>query len=298
MVVQIRNFIEGDMLVLVKLLNGAYKDSYEFTPYTDESVNFQIQKRGMKILMAEENGRILGAGSYRDSHWGEEIEWLGVPEGENRIFIEDLLVRELEKFVKGDSVFTGVDAESPRIDEWAHRGYVPDNGLYHMVASLTGTIALPQTPKNVVIRSLRPNEEREFVDLVNKGFGWERIKLGEIDRWKTDSPPFDESWIQVAELSGRLVSTVVAKPDTTYIKFFCGNRGYLGPAATLAECRGQNLASALTCKTMNILFERGVASVALYTSERNAASVALLHKLGFGINHHWRFMRKNLKTQR
>jgi len=43
---------------------------------------------------------------------------------------------------------------------------------------------------------------------------------------------------------------------------------------------------------MNFLFEKGMDSVALYTTEQNIPSVTLLRKLGFKIGRHWKFMRK------
>ena len=45
---------------------------------------------------------------------------------------------------------------------------------------------------------------------------------------------------------------------------------------------------------MNFLYEKGMTSVVLYTSEQNVASVALLQRLGFRIGHNWKFMRKVL----
>ncbi|MEM2780808.1 MAG: GNAT family N-acetyltransferase, partial [Candidatus Bathyarchaeia archaeon] len=69
-------------------------------------------------------------------------------------------------------------------------------------------------------------------------------------------------------------------------------RGYLGPAATLSEFRGKNLASALTRKAMNFLYEKGMDTVSLYTFEGNIPSITLLKKLGFKVQHHWKFMHK------
>jgi ribosomal protein S18 acetylase RimI-like enzyme len=163
-----------------------------------------------------------------------------------------------------------------------------------MVAALDAVKPLPEIPEGIVIRNLQDGEEERFVEAVNTGFGTERVKIGDIDRWKTESPPFDEEWIHVAEISGRIVSVVVAKPDTRYNNSFNGSRGYLGPAATLNEHRGKNLASALTRQAMNSLYEKGMNAVALYTSEQNAPSIALLRKLGFEVGRHWKFMRKNL----
>lgn len=148
--------------------------------------------------------------------------------------------------------------------------------------------------EGVLMRCLGLNEEKEFVETVNAGFGWERVKIGDIDRWKAESPPFNEEWVQVAEVDKRIVSVVVAKPDTYFNRFFDDRRGYLGPATTISEHRNENLASALTLRAMNFLFERRMESVALYTAEQNIPSVTLLAKVGFEIMHHWRFMHKNL----
>jgi ribosomal protein S18 acetylase RimI-like enzyme len=132
---------------------------------------------------------------------------------------------------------------------------------------------------------------------VNAGFGWERIKVGDIEKWKLESSPFNEDWIHVAEAENRIVSTVVSKPDTYYNRFFNGNRGYLGPAATLPAYRGKSLASALTIRAMNFLLQKGMTSVALYTVEQNVPSVTLLKKLGFQIGHSWKFLRRHLPAQ-
>jgi len=282
--VQIRRFEDKDLQKLVKLLNDTYKGSYEFTFYTEEGLRSHIQERKLKILILEEDGEILGSAAYSNGHWGEEIEWLAVSESPNRKSMENALVLEIAV----------VDAESPKINEWIERGYKPEGGLYHMVARLDGLKHLPKVPEGVTIRSLKVNEEKEFVEAVNAGFGWERVKVGHIQKWKSECALFTEEWIYVAEVDDRIVSVVVSRLDVDYNKFFGGKRGYLGPAATLLEYRGKNLASALTCQAMNFLFEKGMDSVALYTSEQNIPSVRLLQKFGFKIGHHWKFMRKNL----
>ena len=294
MTVQIRSFTDKDLSSLVKLLNESYRESYEFIPFSEEKLRFQIQEWNLKILIAEENGEVLGSVAYNNGHWGEEIEWLTVSEGSNRKLVESVLVREIEKNVKGEAVFTVVDAGSPKIKEWAERGYKPEGGLYHMVARLDGLKPLPKVPEGVIVRSLKPEEEKEFVEAVNAGFDRERLRLGVIQKWKSECPPFSEEWIHVVELVSEIVSVVISRPDVKYNKFFGGKRGYLGPAATLPEYRGKNLASALTRRAMNFLFEKGMDSAALYTTEQNVPSVTLLRKLGFRIGHHWKFMRKNL----
>jgi len=291
---KIRDFVKEDLPSLVKLLNKAYRGSYEFIPFNVEKLRSQIHERCLEILVFEESGRVKGCVAYIDGPWGEEIDWLAVPKSPNRKLIENMLIMEVEKCVKGETVSTVVDAESPKINEWIERGYKPEGGLYHMVARLDGLKPLPKAPEGVVIRSLKPEEEKEFIEAVNAGFGWERLKVGAIQRWKIECPPFNEEWIHVAELNSRIVSVVVSRLDVDYNKFFGGKRGYLGPTATLPKYRGRNLASALTHRAMNFLFEKGMNSVALYTTEQNIPAVTLLRKLGFEICHHWKFMRKRL----
>ncbi len=293
MTIQVRTSTEADLPDLVKLLNEAYRESYEFKPLSEEYVCSRIQEGRLEILIAEDEDRFLGTVTYNDGHWGEEIRWLVVPKGDNRRMIEDLLVKEAEKHVKRDLVFTPVDTGSPETDAWVERGYRAEGGLYHMIAMLDGVKPLPEVPEGVTIRSLRPDEEKAFVEAVNAGFGFERVKLGVIEDLKSESPLFDEGWIHVAEFC-RIVSVVVSSPDTYYNRYWAGKRGYLGPAATLPEHRNINLAAILTRRAMNFLFEKGMNSAALYTSEQNIPTRALLPKLGFKVGHHWKFMRKKL----
>ena len=84
-------------------------------------------------------------------------------------------------------------------------------------------------------------------------------------------------------VNGRIVSAVVAKPDTDAMKHLHLNRGYLGPAATLPEFRNRHLASALTARAMNFLYKKGMDHVILGTSEQNTSSIALLRSLGFQV---------------
>ncbi len=294
MAIQIRPFTDNDLPNIVKQLNETYRGTYEFSPYTVDGLRSWLQEGRLKILVAEEDGNFLGTAAYHDGHWGEEIEWLAVPEGPNKKLIENMFVSELEKFVRDKKIFTPVDFGSPKTNDWIERGYKAEGGLCHMIVALGGLKPVSELLENVVLRSLRPDEEKAFVEAVNAGFGWERLKFGDIQKWKTDSPPFSEDWVQVAETNGKIVSIVVAKPDTFYNEAFGGKRGYLGPASTLAEYRGKNLASALTIRALNLLFEKGMVSAVLFTSETNVASMTLLQKLGFTVSHHWKFMRKTL----
>ena len=131
---------------------------------------------------------------------------------------------------------------------------------------------------------------------MNIGFGWQRLKPGDLETWKSEDPPFTEDWVQVAETGERIVSAVVARPDTDYTKHLHLKRGHLGPGATLPEFRNKHLASALMARAMNFLFEKGMDSVRLGTSEQNVYSIALLRGLGFQVDIVRKILRKDLKN--
>ena len=294
MTAQIQSFTDKNLSSLVKLLNEARRESYEFIPINEDKLRSRIKEWDLEVLVVEEEGEIIGSVAYNNGHWGEEIEWLCVRENPNRKHLENLLVREIEKHVKGEKIFTVVDAESLKINEWTERGYKPEGGLCHMIARLDGLKPLPKVPEGTIISSLKTEEEKDFVEAVNAGFNHERLKQGVVQRWKSECPPFSEELIHIAKLDSKIVSVVVSRPDTKHNEFFGGKRGYLGPAATLSKYRGKNLASALTRRAMNALFEKGMNFVALYTTEQNVPSVTLLRRLDFKIGYHWKFMHKNL----
>ena len=297
MTIRISEFTEKDLPTIVRLLNEEYKGSCEFIPFDEERVLSQIRKRDLKILVAEENGRVLGLiGTRLEEHSEEDIFWLAAYEGYNREIVENMLVNEVEKNAKGDTISTMIDEGSPRIRDWINRGYVLQAGFQRMSAKLNGLKPIPTVAEGIRLRSLRPDEEEKLVEVVNTGFGWRRLEPGCLEAWKSDDPPFSEDWVQIAETDGRMVSAVVARPDTNYVKYLHLKRGHLGPAATLPEFRNKYLASALTARAMNFLFERGMDSVRLGTSEQNVSSIALLRSLGFQVDIVRKIMRKKLKN--
>jgi hypothetical protein len=96
--------------------------------------------------------------------WGEEIRWLTVCDRADRELVENTLVTEAEKLVHGQSVFTSVDSESPKINEWVERGYRPEGGLYQMIAKLEGIRPVPTVPEGIVLRSMKPCEAQKVVE--------------------------------------------------------------------------------------------------------------------------------------
>jgi len=297
MSIQIAEFTHKHLPIIVRLLNEEYRSSHEFIPFDEERVLSQIRRRDLKVLVAEENGRVLGlVGTHLEERGERNIRWLAAQKGHNRKAIENMLVSEVEKKAEGDTVTTMVDEGSPRIRDWVSRGYVLEPGYQRMSARLDSLKSIPEVAAGIKLRSLRPDEQEKLVEVVNSGFGWQRLEPGDLATWKTEDPPFNEEWVQVAEAGERIVSAVVAKPDTDYIKHMHLKLGYLGPAATVPEFRNKHLASALTARAMNFLFEKRMESVRLGTSEQNVSSIALLRSLGFQVDSVRKILRKKLKN--
>jgi ribosomal protein S18 acetylase RimI-like enzyme len=300
MVLQIVKFADDDLPSIVELLNEEYRNSNEFIPFDKERVLSQTRRRHLTILVAKEKSKILGIiGTHLHENSEKDVSWLAAAKGPNQEAIENTLITEVEKDPAVNTIVTSIDEENPKISNWIKRGYELQPGFERMSARLNGLIPIPKIGSDVILRSLRNNEEKEFVEAVNTGFGWQRLELGDMEIWKSEDPPFNEEWVQVAEIKGKIVSVVVAKPDSDAIKYIHLNRGYLGPAATLPEFRNRHLASALTARSMNFLFEKGMDSVRLGTSEQNVSSNALLGSLGFRVESVRKTMRKKLRnTQR
>jgi ribosomal protein S18 acetylase RimI-like enzyme len=299
MTIQISELTNKHLPIAVGLLNEEYRNSYEFIPFDEERILSQIRQRGLKVLVAEENGDVLGligTHTHAEEHLEEHVSWLAACEGHNQRAVENILVNEIEKDAKGGTVMTMIDEGSPRINGWINRGYALHPGFQGMSATLDGLKPIPELAEGAKLRSLRPNEEEELVTVINAGFGWQRLELGVLETWKSEDPPFSEEWVQVAEIGQRIVSAVVAKPDTDYVEYLHLKRGHLGPAATLPEFRNKHLASALTARAMNFLFEKGMDSARLGTSEQNVSSIALLRSLGFQVDIVRKILRKDLKN--
>jgi ribosomal protein S18 acetylase RimI-like enzyme len=295
MTIRISEFAQKHLADITRLLTEEYKNSYEFIPFSEEVVSSQIRRRNLKILVAEENGNVLGLVGTRLEERGEEnIMWLAAREGPHRKTIENMLVNEVEKKAKSDTISVGIDEGSPRIIDWIEGGYSLNPGWLRMCAKLDNLTPVPTVTQDIKLRSLALDEEEKLVEVINTGFGWRRLEVGVLENWRTEDPPFDEEWVQVGEIGERIVSAVVARPDTEYNKYLDLNRGYLGPAATLPEFRNKHLASALTARAMNSLRDKGYNSVRLGTSELNTSSIILLKSLGFQVE----AVRKVLRKQR
>jgi ribosomal protein S18 acetylase RimI-like enzyme len=293
----ISQFTSKHLPSIVELLNDEYRNSREFIPFDEERVLSQIRRRHLKILVAVENGIVLGLlATHSHENSEEDVTWLTAHKGINQKIVENMLMDELEKKADIKTVSMMVDEKSSRIPDWINRGYTLEPGYQRLSARLDGLRPIPKIDEGIKLRSLANDEEEEFVDTVNAGFGWKRIEIGDLETWKSEDPPFSEDWVHVADVDGRIVSVVVSKPDTESIKYLHANRGYLGPAATLPEFRNKHLGTALTARAMNFLFEKGMDSVRLGTSETNVSSNALLRSLGFQVEGGRKILCKKLEN--
>jgi ribosomal protein S18 acetylase RimI-like enzyme len=297
MTIQIVKLANNHLKAAAELLNQEYKDSVEFIPFSEERIQAEIIRRHLKILVAEENNKVLGLiATHSHENSEEHVTWLTALEGNEQQAIENTLVDEFEKRTDANTVIMMIEEKSPSISAWVKRGYSLEPGYQQMTSKLDSARTVLKVGKNVKLRTLRKDEEEEIVEVVNAGFGHKRLEIGDLEAWKSVDAPFNEDWVQIAEVDGRIVSVVVAKPDTDSVRYLHLRRGYLGPAATLPEFRNMHLASALTAQAMNCLFEKGMDSVRLGTSETNVSSNALLRNLGFQIGDVTKILRKKLNN--
>ena len=57
---QISDFTNKHLPMIVGPLNKEYRNSYEFIPFDEIRIQSQIRRRHLKILVAEENGNVSG----------------------------------------------------------------------------------------------------------------------------------------------------------------------------------------------------------------------------------------------
>lgn len=69
MTIQISEFTNKHLSFVARLLNAEYRETHEFIPFNEERIWSQIRRRDLKILVAEENGIVLGLiGTHPEEH--------------------------------------------------------------------------------------------------------------------------------------------------------------------------------------------------------------------------------------
>lgn len=292
----IEDMADSDITEVVRLLNSFYRGSHEFIEYTPQNFRSYVCDTSARVFVLRV-GTVKGVATFFKGVWGNKIDLFAVERGPQSRELGDALVTAVEAASGADRLYTIIEEGDPSLVEWRVRGYKDDGGWCHMVAELAGELPIPTTRCQATLRTMKPSDLESMISLTNASFGFRRLSAGCVDEWKKEDPEFDFDWIFVAESDGMLVSMLVSKPDSEYNKSFGGKRGYLGPAATLPDYRNRGLAAALTVMAMTSLKRKGMASVNLYTSTRNAPSIRLLNKLGFKLVRTYLQLSKSLKNQ-
>ncbi len=287
---RIRPVSEGDFPELLEILNAKYAGTYEFAPYTAKGLQDEL-KAGAFIAVADDAGRITGSSCLKPMAFGEAIGWLAAGDSES----EQRLLAEAESHVKCGRAICFVNDGSPEVNDWLMRGYAIGQRELQMALPLRRfPVGVP--PEGVKLRRLYEGEDPRLIDLVNRSFGFQRLKQEEIASWR-ESPAFNNEWIHVAESASQLVSVTICKEDVEYSRFSGSRRGYIGLGATLPEYRGKGIASLLLASVVNFLYERGFREAVLYTSDANKPSLAVLKRMGFAAHKAYLLMFKHVGSQ-
>jgi L-amino acid N-acyltransferase YncA len=292
---KMRPYRETDISELAEIVNEAYKQEYEFMPYTAENLRAELRPASTVLLAIDEQGRTVGLAYLRQDWYGETVTTCARP-STDWVAIEGFLLSAIEPSNKTGHITTSIDPEDEeRIGFFGARGYRIQSSLYQMVADLDNPLPALRLAEGYTVRSLRPDEEDRLIKLANAAYNSERLRPGELAKWQADDPDFRVEWVQVAEYENELVAMVRGCSDREYNEHYGGRRGYLGPAATLPTHRGKGLSKALTARAMTMLRQHGMHSACLYTWEGNPAAVELTTYLGFRLGHEWKMFGKTLR---
>ncbi|MFO7712773.1 MAG: GNAT family N-acetyltransferase [Dehalococcoidia bacterium] len=292
---KMRPYRETDISELAEIVNEAYKQEYEFIPYTAENLQAELRPASTVLLAIDEQGRTVGLAYLRQDWYGETVTTCARP-GTDWVEIEGFLLAAIEPSNKTGHITTSIDPEDEeRIGFFGARGYRIQSSLYQMVADLDKPLPALRLAEGYTVRSLRPDEEDPLIKLANAAYNSERLRPGVLAKWQADDPDFRVEWVQVAECENELVAMVRGSSDREYNEHCGDRRGYLGPAATLPAHRGKGLSKALTARAMTVLRQHGMHSACLYTWEGNPAAVELTRYLGFRLGHEWKIFGKKLR---
>ncbi|MFB0522150.1 MAG: hypothetical protein ACETV1_00130 [Candidatus Bathyarchaeia archaeon] len=289
---QIRKYEEGDLSVLVKLVNENYMDYpdffYEFIPYTERTLRPEVE--GKPLVYVAENRAIEGFIAC-STDWSIRVNLLCVKPGPSRTGIEDMLISEVEEQAKGRELSVWLSSDS-RIADFEKRGYESYGGFCHLVRSLYNIPPVPPLGKGVTLRAMGEREEKTVTEIFYdpKHVGTDIFKPGFTKEWTED-------WNQIAEWDGRIVAIVCSRPRHAFNEYFNAKRAEIwGPVAVL-ECRGHpdyrgTVAKPLMCRALNSLRERGMEMASIWDVEWPPEHINFAMSLGFRVKNHWKFLCK------
>ncbi len=288
------------MTSVINFANKTNKDSYEFIPLTEKSLERWIQDSDPFIVIAERDG-IVGL-AVAEKGWPAEpgeiqISMLCVSKDRAAASVEKALITKSEKISGAKGVVATLPIGDPKIAFYREWGFNLDGGYLHLTRSLDKLPPHPPQMKGVRIRGLENGEEEEFLKLLNVSYGRQRISLREIKVWKRDDSSFTHDWIHVVEYQGRLIGAGVSRRDVEYNAYYHAKRGYLGPSGTIPEFRRRGLNKLVNWHALKFAKQQGLDSVSLYTHEENFAVQKLTFELGYTVVYHWKLLRRSRRKK-
>lgn len=289
---ELRRYRPHDLSSLLELYNAARANDHEFIPRTETQLKTELDQAG-SIWLATERERLIGAAIYYPRWYGDEIVPITAPDVDGEQVQTELLGRVEVDATGGEAVVAVAATRPAQMAFLESLGYAAEGGLIQLVTDLQSERSIPSLPDGCRLRRLEPNEEADFVEMVNTAYDAERLSLAEVERWRSYRD-WTEAWVHVVDDGERLVAGVVARPDQAHNEFFGANRGYLGPAAVIPGHGRQGLGRALTAASLNFVRSQGMDHASLYTTQSNRAVHRLTEQLGFWIAHEWTFMKKGV----
>jgi GNAT superfamily N-acetyltransferase len=284
------------MPILLAIGNEAYANSYEFTPFTEDDI-FR-GRPGDIVVVAERENEVIGFAllEFRTRKGETEADISILAVTGNAENVEKLLVDECEK-VCGTKVITHyLPPDDKRITWLTQRGYVVEPGYCHFVAPLEELPPQPTVNLNgFQVRSMTSSEEAEVIRVVNASYGHERITKFHFERWMKQDPLFNDDWVLLATVDGKITAVACSRQDLRYNQTYNKRRGYLGPGCTLPEFRSKGINKALNWYGMKFLRDKGMQEVSLETAEANEPIHKLAADLGYQRRFVWKRLRKTLQ---
>ncbi len=256
------------------------------------------------MLFVDTGGRVVGytrvwwmreaTGTRLYTHFGFLLpEWRRKGIGRAMLHWNETHLREIAvshpndvpRFFQAEASDTETAKEALLLNE----GYTPVRHGFSMVRSLAEPIVLTPLPPGLEVRPVPPQRYRTLWEADQEAFRdhWGFVPGTEADyrRWLNE-PIFNPSLWQVAwdasanQIAGAVQNFVNEKENEAYHR----KRGYTEGIFVRRPWRGRGIASALICRNLRLLRERGMDEAALSVdSENPSGALRLYERHGFRV---------------
>ena len=238
---------------------------------------------GQDILVAEENGRIVG---YADVGQHGDHVWLDVRATDSESLPQLLLaIENVAAAKKPDANLMGYASadDAPLCDLFAGSGYDLVRHSFRMRIELDGSVEAPHWPEGIAVRTMREGEERSFYDANNATFAGNWMfhpEPYEVWRhWFVEDPAFDPSLWFAAESGDELAGIVIAR-EAEYEP----GLGWIRILGVLPEHRRRGIGQALLRHTFREFAQRGLTAVGLgVDAENDTGAVRVYERAGMHV---------------